>query len=267
MTRNAAATRPRGYASPMDASPNLAIVTGTSTGIGAAVAAQLLAGGWDVVGIARRPAALAQARYQHLSADLSDLHAASRLIELRLAPAMSSGRRRVALVNNAARTGELGPLQDVSLVELQPTFTLNVATPLWLMGFVVRHAPADAAIRIVNVSSGAAVQPIPGLSAYCGSKAALRMAGMVFAQELDSPGGAARDVTILSYEPGVVDTEMQVEARSYPEREFPWVGIFKGFKDSGMLVPADVPAAEIVAFAGSHGGPRFQERRLGQPDR
>lgn len=250
----------------MDASPNFAIVTGTSTGIGAAVAAQLLADGWDVVGIARRPAPFEHARYQHLSADLSDLNAASRLVELRLAATIDNGRRRVALVNNAARAGELGPVQDIAPVELQPTFTLNVATPLWLMGFVVRHAPADAAVRIVNVSSGAAVQPIPGLSAYCASKAALRMAGMVFAQELESPGEGvpARDVAILSYEPGVVDTEMQIEARSYSERDFPWVGLFKGFKDGGMLVPADVPATEIVAFAGSDGSPRFQERRLGE---
>lgn len=251
----------------MDApATNLALVTGTSSGIGAAVASQLVADGWDVIGIARRPAPLAHARYQHLAMDLSDLTAASELIEERLAVSVAAGRRRVALVNNAARAGALGPLQDVAPADLQPTLTLNVATPLWLMGFVLRHAPAEAAIRIVNVSSAAAVQPIPGLSSYCSSKAALRMAGMVFAQELESPAGAAaeRDVAILSYEPGVVDTEMQIEARSYSEREFPWVGLFKGFHESGMLVQADGPAAEIVAFAGSDGRPRFQERRFGE---
>lgn len=249
----------------MDLSPHLAIVTGTSSGIGQAVASQLLTQGWDVIGIARRPASLEHPRYEHVSVDLGDLGSAPRVVEKRLAAPLAATRRRVALVNNAARVGTLGPLQDVAPGELQPTFALNVAAPLWLMGFVVRHAPADAVIRIVNVSSGAAVQPIPGLSAYCGSKAALRMAGMVFAQELEPSAGsaAARDVAILSYEPGVVDTEMQVEARSYPEQEFPWVGIFKGFKERGMLVPAEAPAADIVAFAGSDGGPRFQERRLG----
>lgn len=249
----------------MDASPNLAIVTGTSTGIGAAVAAQLLASDWDVIGIARRPAAIEHARYRHLSTDLSDLDAASRLLEDQVvAPLADSARTRVALVNNAAWAGALGPLGNVSTGDLLKALTLNVATPLWLMGFVVRHAPEAATVRIVNVSSAAAVQPIPGLSAYCSSKAALRMAGMVFAQELESSrASTGRDVAILSYEPGVVDTEMQVEARSYSEREFPWVGLFKGFKDGGMLVPADAPAAGIVAFAASRGGPGFQERRLG----
>jgi benzil reductase ((S)-benzoin forming) len=245
---------------------SLAIVTGTSSGIGAAVASQLAAAGWDVVGIARRPTPLQHPRYQHLSVDLSDLTTASQTIEARIAPLLGATPSRVALVNNAARAGALGPLQHVAPGELLTTATLNLATPLWLMGFVLRHAPVTATIRIINVSSAAAVQPIPGLSAYCSSKAALRMAGMVLAQELESPGGSvpSRDVAILSYEPGVVDTEMQTEARSYSEREFPWVGLFKGFKQGGMLVPAAAPAAEIVAFAESDGGPRFQERRLGE---
>lgn len=243
---------------------NLAIVTGASSGIGAAVASQLLAAGWDVIGVARRPAPLEHARYQHLSVDLSDLRGAAAAVGERIAPLLT-GRSRVALVNNAAWAGALGPLENVAAADLQSTLTLNAATPLWLMGFVVRHTPLSAAVRIVNVSSAAAVQPIPGLSAYCSSKAALRMAGMVFAQELESPAESApaRDITILSYEPGVVDTEMQTEARSYSERTFPWVGLFKGFKASGALVPAAAPAADIVAFVSSATGPRFQERRLG----
>ena len=249
----------------MTAASDLAIVTGTSSGIGAAVASQLVARGWEVVGISRRPAHLEHARYQHVSLDLSNLQSASPSIEERLATAVARVRRRLALVNNAARAGALGPLQHVARDDIQQTYTLNVAMPLWLMGFVLRHAPDAAVIRIVNVSSAAAVQPIPGLSGYCSSKAALRMAGMVFAQELESSAGplAARDVAVLSYEPGVVDTEMQIEARSYSEREFPWVGLFKGFREGGMLVPADAPAAEIVAFAESVSGPRFQERRFG----
>jgi benzil reductase ((S)-benzoin forming) len=244
--------------------PNLAIVTGTSTGIGAAVASQFVEAGWEVIGMARRPARLEHPRYQHLPVDLSDLDAATPLIQARLTAPLAA-RQRIALVNNAARVGALGPLQDVAPGDLHPTLTLNVAAPMWLMGFVVRYAPAGAAIRIVNVSSAAAVQPIPGLSAYCSSKAALRMAGMVFARELESSTGSTngRDVAILSYEPGVVDTEMQVEARSHSERQFPWVGLFRGFKEGGMLVAADAPASEIVAFAKSGGGPHFQERRFG----
>jgi NAD(P)-dependent dehydrogenase (short-subunit alcohol dehydrogenase family) len=146
---------------------------------------------------------------------------------------------------------------------------VNVVAPMWLMGCVVRHAPVDAALRIVNVSSGAAVRAFPGLAAYSASKAALRMAGMVLAAELDSPLRTTRapaDTAILSYEPGIVDTEMQRSARTRPLDEYPWGQLFRDFAADGRLVSPEAPAADIVSFLESDAQPRFAERRLGASD-
>jgi NAD(P)-dependent dehydrogenase (short-subunit alcohol dehydrogenase family) len=120
-------------------------------------------------------------------------------------------------------------------------------------------------IRIVNVSSGAAVRAFPGLAAYCGSKAALRMAGMVLAAEMESPlrSSVTPNVAILSYEPGVVDTEMQLATRSKSQEEFPWVETFRGFAAQGALVAPEIPAAEIVEFLEADGRTHFVERRRG----
>jgi NAD(P)-dependent dehydrogenase (short-subunit alcohol dehydrogenase family) len=63
----------------------LALVTGTSAGLGAAVAAGLLASGWAVVGVARRTNAAADPRYRHLSLDLADSFSVAK-IESELAP-------------------------------------------------------------------------------------------------------------------------------------------------------------------------------------
>lgn len=175
----------------------IAIVTGTSSGIGAALTAQLLSRGWDVLGVARRTPAIANPRYRHLALDLSDV---------------------------------------------------------------------PAVVRIVNVSSGAAVHPVPGLAEYCGSKAALRMTGMVLAAELDTrdrPPGGATDVAILSYAPGTVDTPMQATARSHTADVFPSADMFKSFAKQGVLVPPTAPAADIVRFLESAHQPRFAEERLG----
>jgi NAD(P)-dependent dehydrogenase (short-subunit alcohol dehydrogenase family) len=122
------------------------------------------------------------------------------------------------------------------------------------MGFMVKRAKAP--VRVVNISSGAAQRAFPGLAAYCASKAALRMAGMSVAAE------DARDLHILSYEPGVVDTEMQVATRSKSLEEFPWGETFRRYHAEGRLVAPERPAADIVEFLEADGGERFTERRL-----
>jgi NAD(P)-dependent dehydrogenase (short-subunit alcohol dehydrogenase family) len=231
-----------------------AIITGTSTGIGAAVAQQLLEHGWHVAGIARRRPRF-NASYEHLELDLADVPAASAAIERELGPRLAEARwRRVALVNNAA-IGLSGRVQNLDAAELLRSYALNAVMPLWLMGFVVKRARAP--VRVVNVSSGAAVRAFPGLAAYCSSKAALRMAGMTVSAEID------KDFAVLSYEPGVVDTEMQLSTRSKSTEEFPWVETFRRFHAEGMLVSPELPAADIVKFLEAQGGERFSEARRG----
>ena len=201
----------------------IAIVTGTSSGVGAATARALVDRGWTVVGAARRAAAIDHPNYTHVTIDLADVRA------------------------------------------LPAAFERAVA-PVWLMGFIARRASRDTVLRIVNVSTGAAVTAFPGLAAYASSKAALRMAGQVVAAELDSPVRQApgpADTAILSYQPGTVDTPMQTSARSIDPAEFPWAQMFRDFHARGLLVDPSVPAAEIVAFLESDSAPRLTERRLG----
>jgi NAD(P)-dependent dehydrogenase (short-subunit alcohol dehydrogenase family) len=234
-------------------SERFALVTGTSTGIGAAVAKALVQRGWQVAGIARRAAKIDDRRYQHLAIDLSDAAAAAPAVERELGERLAQRWERVGLVNNAA-VGLAGRVQTLDAAELARSFELNTVVPLWLMGFVLKRAKAP--VRVVNVSSGAAQRAFPGLAAYCASKAALRMAGMSVAAE------DARDLHILSYEPGVVDTEMQLATRSKPLEEFPWGETFRRYHAEGKLVPPERPAHEIVEFLEADGGERFTERRL-----
>jgi benzil reductase ((S)-benzoin forming) len=123
-------------------------------------------------------------------------------------------------------------------------------------------------LRIVNVSSGAAVNAFAGLAAYGSSKAGLRMAGAVLAAEFDAPPdpNAARDAAILSYEPGTVDTPMQAATRAVPHDEFPWGQMFHRFHTEGLLVEPSKPAAEIADFLDSDPPKRFTERRFGRRD-
>ena len=230
----------------------LALVTGTSSGIGAAVARQLVSHGWQVLGVARRAVRI-DGSYRHLVLDLADAGTAAPEIERQLAARLAEQRwQRVGLVNNAA-TAAAGRVQNVKAAELARAFTLNVAMPLWLMGLAVRLKPASASLRVVNVSSGAAHRAVPGLAAYCASKAALRMAGMAAAAELEG------DTAICSYEPGVVDTEMQRLAREMPLEEFPSGTMFRQYHAEGRLKPPEVPARDIVRFLESERAERFAD--------
>jgi NAD(P)-dependent dehydrogenase (short-subunit alcohol dehydrogenase family) len=244
---------------------SLAIVTGTSTGIGEAVARQLLERGWDVIGIARRPSPISHGSYRHVAFDLATVARDPAPLEAALAThAGSAAPQRVGLVNNAAAPEGLVPLANLDPRQLARVYAVNVVAPLWLMGFAVRTLPTDAALRIVNVSSGAATNGFPGLAAYGSSKAALRLAGMSLAREWDTatPSKVLRDAAILSYEPGVVDTDMQRYARSRSPEEFPWVQMFLDFARRGIAVPPERPAHDIVAFLESNHQPHFAERRL-----
>ncbi len=248
------------------AADKLALVTGTTSGIGESVAHQLLEHGWRVVGLARRDAPLTHKRYAHVSIDLADASSLAKTVEPRLdALFAESSWRRIGLVNNAADVGLLGPIARTDPARLSAVFATNSVAPVWLIGQFLRRTPLATPLRVANVSTRAAVHPFAGLGAYGASKAALRMAGMVLAAEIDDARarGERRDVAILSFEPGTVDTPMQGAARASSRDTLPSVEMFTRFAAEGRLVPPTAPASEIVAFLESDDEPILTERRFG----
>jgi benzil reductase ((S)-benzoin forming) len=247
-------------------SERLAIVTGTSSGIGEVVARQLLARDWSVIGISRRTAAVAGANYSHVQLDLGAVTGLRVTLDAKLGARVRKGEvARVALVNNAADVALLGTLDQVDPAGMLQAYAINTVAPVVLSGWVLRNAEPRVPVRIVNVSSGAGVQPFPGLGAYGATKAALRLAGMILAAELDTreAGGAPhRDVSIWSYEPGVVDTPMQTAVRNSTPETLPIVQVFHDLNDSGRVLSPDLPAAAIISYLETDGHPRFAEQRF-----
>jgi benzil reductase ((S)-benzoin forming) len=242
----------------------LAVVTGTKSGVGDAVATTLIERGWRVIGIGRRQATIDHAAYEHVRLDLANTASLVSALEPRLTAWLQQDPwTRLGLVNNAALPGLLGPIESLEIDELPSVLAVNVVAPVWLMGAFVRHARRAARVRIVNVSSGAAVRGFAGLGAYGMSKAALRMAGMVLAAELETTADEGRtgDLSILSYEPGTVDTPMQANARRATRDQLPSIDLFNRVFDSGLLVPPSEPARAIADYLASDGHPRFDERR------
>jgi NAD(P)-dependent dehydrogenase (short-subunit alcohol dehydrogenase family) len=205
-------------------------------------------------------------QYTHVQVDLSDVAGLTVALEAKLgAIVRDQAVSRVGLVNNAADVALLGTMDQVDPASMLRAYAVNTVSPVLLMGWVLRTTQATVPVRLVNVSSGAGVEPFPGLGAYGATKAALRLAGMVLAAELDgreASGAAPRDATIWSYEPGVVATPMQVAVRSSTADTLPIVQIFHDLEAAGRLLSPEVPATEIASYLEADGHPRFSERRF-----
>jgi NAD(P)-dependent dehydrogenase (short-subunit alcohol dehydrogenase family) len=94
----------------MSSNDRLAIVTGTSSGLGAAIALALLAQGWTVVGMSRRRPDLSSPGYRHIEIDLGDLPRLREIAESELAPIVAEPKwSRIGLVNNAGAIGRCAP--------------------------------------------------------------------------------------------------------------------------------------------------------------
>lgn len=220
-----------------------AIVTGVSRGLGAALASELLERGFMVLGIGRaNNPALKGEHYAFVRFDLAD----SARVDDALTPALSSLAERkpasVCLLNNAASIGAVGTLGRLAAGEITSSLVVNLAAVLTLTNLFCRiFADAGMARRVINVSSGAAQNALPGESVYCVAKAGMEMLTRALATEQQA--ATFRAITIR---PGVIDTDMQVFARSQSPDVLPSVELFRGFHRDGRLVPPAVVAAKIV---------------------
>jgi NAD(P)-dependent dehydrogenase (short-subunit alcohol dehydrogenase family) len=98
--------------------------------------------------------------------------------------------------------------------------------------------------RIINISSGAAQTAIAGSAVYCISKAGIEMLTRAVVAD-----HAAPSLECISLRPGIFETDMQAYMRSRDPVEFPSVGLFRGFKENGLLKdPADVATAIVDKF-------------------
>ncbi|TVO57117.1 SDR family oxidoreductase [Denitromonas halophila] len=222
-----------------------AIVTGTSRGLGAAIAMALLERGIPVLGLARQHnPALTQpgAACAQTALDLSNPDALARWLAGGEIARFLADEDTVLLINNAGTVAPVGPLGTQGSAAVAQAVSLNVAAPLMLADAFVTASPAACDRRIVHVSSGAARKAYAGWNVYGATKAALDHHARA-ALEDSVPG-----LRICSLAPGLVDTDMQLQVRSSDGARFPARERFEALKrDGALLVPA-VCAAQLVRY-------------------
>jgi NAD(P)-dependent dehydrogenase (short-subunit alcohol dehydrogenase family) len=216
---------------------HLYIVTGSSRGLGAALAEQLAAAGHTVIGIARRSHPALKAEQWPL--DLADPQPAAERLQGWLRE--HSGWRSATLINNAALLSPPGPLAATELAALSAALRVGLEAPTLLSRVFLAETADVPQRRILNISSGLGRRAMAGSASYCAVKAGLDHLSRALALE-------APDVGIVSLAPGVIDTDMQTQLRGADPARFPEQTRFQGLKDGGQLQTAEATAAAVLRY-------------------
>ena len=170
----------------------IAVVTGASSGIGAATAVRLARGGLTVALVARRADRLTEVAATVAAnagaavaypADLTDAAARERVITQIAAELGPIG----VLVNNAGH-GYYGAFAAMAWKDAHAMIELNATAPVHLSRLVLPHMLAAGGGHIVNIGSGGAHVHFPGLAMYTGTKALLAAHSTAVHRELRRTG-------------------------------------------------------------------------------
>lgn len=188
---------------------SVVIITGASSGIGAATARAAAAAGARVVLAARREdriSALADELDGAIAVrcDVTDQKQVAALVQV----ALDAFGRVDVLVNNAGQ-GLQATTEQISLDDFRGVLELNLVAPLALMQAVLPAMRRQGAGRIVNVSSGTTFADVPGTGGYVASKIALERLSAIARNELEGTG-----VTVSTMIPFATNTEFLSSIRA-----------------------------------------------------
>jgi len=181
-----------------------AVITGATSGFGAAAARRFVKAGWKVVATGRRadrlaglagelgranlhPAAFDMRKPEQIDAAIAALPAAFRDVDL--------------LINNAGLALGTAPAQLANLEQWQQMIETNV-TGLATMTHKLVPKLVERRSAIINISSVAATYPYPGGNVYGGTKAFVSQFSLGLRSDLHGTG-----VRVTSVEPGMAETE------------------------------------------------------------
>ena len=224
-----------------------AVVTGATSGIGAAAAAELAARGWRVVGVGRDPGRLERLGEGGVEAVRADLSSQSEV--RRLADDLLERCPRIdVLVNNA---GTVTKRRELTVDGRETTFAVNHLAPFLLTGLLLPRLRESAPARVVTTSSDAHYRGRLRLDdldserrwsswgAYCDSK----LANVLFTRSLAAREDAG-EVVAHCLHPGVIRTRLFRGTRGAARAGFAAASLFFAAPETGAETIVHLATAE-----------------------
>ena len=229
----------------------VAVVTGSSSGIGLATSLALARNGYltyaTMRNLAKRESIQSTAEKQHLSIrtvrlDVTDENSVKNAIQ----SILSESGRIDLLVNNAGY-GLTGALEDIGVDEIKALYETNLFGVIRVTQSVLPTMRKQGSGRIINISSGAGRIGYPGGSAYVSSKFALEGLSESMAYEIEQFG-----IRTVLVEPGFIRTnfgENMVIAKKAQDPNSPYSQMMMQMKSSSYRrrMIENAPDADLVA--------------------
>ncbi|GAY21746.1 SDR family NAD(P)-dependent oxidoreductase [Sphingobium fuliginis] len=199
------------------------LITGISSGIGAALADAALERGDSVVGTARSDEDVAKfndrapGRSKAVRLDVTN----PTDVEKTIAAIIADGPLDI-VVNNAGQS-IYGAFEETSIAEAKALFDVNLFGPWALAQAVLPHFREKRAGHLIHMSSGCGLNGTPGLSAYCASKFALEGLSEALSYEAAQFG-----IKLLIVEPGAVATKFISHGTRETAQRMPEYGFLSG---------------------------------------
>jgi 3-oxoacyl-[acyl-carrier protein] reductase len=229
----------------------IALVTGGSRGIGAAITKRLAADGASVAFTYSKGADAAASVVKEIEraggkaiaiqADAADAGAVTNAVE----ETVTRFGGLDVLVNNA--TVIPAKVEEATLADFDRVFAINVRGTFVATQTALKHMKAGGRIIMVGSCLGERVL-LPGMAPYCATKGAVKM----FAQGLAREVGA-RDITVNNVQPGPIDTDLNPAAGDWavPQKAMTALNRYGGVDDVAALV-AFVAGPESAYITGAN---------------
>lgn len=192
----------------MNLAAKIAVVTGSSSGIGLAVCHALLDAGAVVIGLSRRETPIAHDRFRWLQTDVTSDVAIDRAFDTVFAE-----HGMVDLLVNNAGFGFFGDIESIDPAEWRRLIDTNLTAMFLCSRKVVPAMKSAGSGMIVNVGSVAGKRGIKGGTAYCASKFAVNGFSESLMEELRGFG-----IRVACVNPGSVMTEFFDHAGIVPKK-------------------------------------------------
>src|SRR5271156_2651017 len=251
----------------------IALVTGGSRGIGAAIAKRLAADGANVAITYTKGADAAASVVKEIEgagrkaiaiqADAADADAVRSAVERTVT---TFGRLDV-LVNNAG-TAIPKPFEEATLEEMDRVLAINVRGVYVATQAALKHMKSGARIIMIGSAVGERVAA-PGLVPYAGTKGAVKMFTQALAREIGSRG-----ITVNNVQPGPIDTELNPAACDWavPQKAATALNRYGHVDDIAAMVAfvagpeaSYITGANLTVDGGMNAYPSPMSRRIIQP--